>query len=89
MIYQMPGHKFEIKKYDHDSNDYGFYLESAGSSELFLANDGHRHLTGIEATIDTPNSRPEAPKNLRHSQTSRAVVLEWDPAIDKETPATA
>ena len=77
MIYQLPGHKFEIKKYDHDANDYGFGLEQAvgANSELFLANDGHRHLTDIEVTIDTPNSRPDAPKNLRHSQNTRAVVL--------------
>lgn len=91
MIYQLPGHKFEIKKYDHDANDYGFGLEQAvgANSELFLANDGHRHLTDIEVTIDTPNSRPDAPKNLRHSQNTRAVVLEWDPSVDKETPAAA
>lgn len=89
MIYQLPGHKFEIKKYDHDANDYGFDLESAGSSELFLANDGHKYLTGREITIKAPNTRPEAPKNLRHSQNSRAVVLEWDPSVDKETPAAA
>lgn len=91
MIYQLPGHKFEIKEYDHDANDYGFGLEQAvgANSELFLANDGHRHLTSIQVTIDTPNTRPEAPKNLRHSQTSRAIVLEWDPSVDKETPAAA
>ena len=42
MIYQLPGHKFEIKKYDHDANDYGFGLEQAvgANSELFLANTG-------------------------------------------------
>lgn len=89
IAYQLPGHKFEIKKYDHDANDYGFYLEDASTYnyDLFLANDGHRHLTRAGVTIDTPNTRPEAPKNLRHSQTSRAIVLEWDPSADKETPA--
>lgn len=89
IAYQLPGHKFEIKKYDHDANDYGFDLHYASTYnyELFTANDGHRHLTSSDVTIDTPNSRPEAPKNLRHSQTSRAIVLEWDPSADKETPA--
>lgn len=91
IVYQLPGHKFEIKEYDHDAKDYGFNLKyaSAYSYELFLANDGHRYLTSSEVTIDTPNSRPEAPKNLRHSQNTRAVVLEWDPSVDKETPAAA
>lgn len=91
IAYQLPGHKFEIKKYDHDASDYSFYLDDAstGSYKLFLANDGHRHLTWTDVTIDTPNTRPEAPKNLRHSQNSRAVVLEWDPSVDKETPAAA
>lgn len=91
IAYQMPGHKFEIKEYDHDAKDYGFDLKyaSAYSYELFLANDDHRYLTSSEVTIDTPNTRPEAPKNLRHSQNSRAVVLEWDPSVDKETPAAA
>lgn len=91
IAYQLPGHKFEIKKYDHDANDYSFYLDDAstGSYKLFLANDGHRHLTWTDVTIDTPNTRPEAPKNLRHSQNTRAVVLEWDPSVDKETPAAA
>lgn len=90
IAYQLPGHKFEIKKYDHDANDYGFYLEDASTNnyDLFLANDGHRHLTRTDVTIDTPNTRPEAPKNLRHSQTSRAIVLEWDASADKETPAS-
>lgn len=89
IAYQLPGHKFEIKKYDHDANDYSFYLQYASTYnyELFPANDGHRHLTSSEVTIDTPNTRPEAPKNLRHSQTSRSIVLEWDPSADKETPA--
>lgn len=91
IAYQLPGHKFEIKKYDHDASDYSFYLDDAstGSYKLFLANDGHRHLTWTDVTIDTPNTRPEAPKNLRHSQNSKAVVLEWDPSVDKETPAAA
>lgn len=34
------------------------------------------------------NTTPEAPQNIRARQTEKEIVIEWDPAKDKETPHT-
>lgn len=86
IAYQKPGRKFEIKKIDYNSSDqyYGYLM----NGPLFMASDGRRYsVKSNGGSIATPNERPAAPTAVRHLQNSKSVIIEWEPSIDKETPA--
>ncbi len=84
VAYLQFGRKFVIKKIDHDSDDgYGFNFEES----LFIASDGRRYSVRGEGSVAISNERPMPPTALRHSQNSKTVVIEWNPSVDKETPA--
>lgn len=88
IAYQKPGRKFEIKKIDYNSDDTYYSDIYLFDGSLFMASDGRRYsVRAGGGSIATPNERPAAPTAVRHSQNSKSVIIEWEPSIDKETPA--
>lgn len=53
-----------------------------------LNNDGVPDLNGYSLQSRVTNQAPAVPQNLRVTEENGAVKLEWDAAIDRETPAT-
>lgn len=87
IAYLKPGRVFEVKRLDWQSYDYN---ELILRGEPFVASDGKHYLATHQTyrySLEAPNQRPAAPTNLRHSQNSKAVVIEWSPSMDDETPA--
>lgn len=62
---------------------------SSGYGDLIFARTDGKLGFGKDIISCRPNTPPTPPQNLRVSQTSEAVVLSWDRATDKETPAAA
>ena len=88
IAYQKPGRKFEIKKIDYNSDDTYYSDIYLFDGSLFMASDGRRYsVRASGGSIATSNERPAAPTAVRHSQNSKSVIIEWEPSIDKETPA--
>lgn len=82
---------------------YGGYIYGLGygPTEALLLSDGTRCLRywgyhsyssayrAIPAFLNVDNERPALPANLRHTQSDKFVIIEWDHSADKETPESS
>ncbi len=70
-------HSYTMEIFDSGIGDISLEFNYVGSKRIV----GNYILSGIT------NNRPKAPTALRSSQTSNAVVIEWEHSVDAETPA--
>ena len=86
-IYLYPNRRYKIDNVAGTGSDYKFdnaYLYYTGTPVFYRSNG---ELSLNVNIVKGDNSIPQAPTNLRTSQTGRGVMIEWDHAVDKETPA--
>lgn len=79
IIHQHPDRSFSETEASYDTYEF-----SRIAGNVFYRDQENRMRYG-ELVLNGENTRPEAPRNLRHTQNDRFVVIEWDPAKDKES----
>lgn len=80
--------KAEVFTLTH-KEDYKYSIVSSMPDNVrpFHTADGTYLLSGSNVKLTGINERPAAPTGLRARETENAVIVEWNPAVDKETPA--
>lgn len=86
-IYMYPNHQYKIDNVSGTESDFEIdnYYNFYTGTPVFYRSDGTLSLN--VNILKGNNSIPQAPGNLRASQTKKGVMIEWDHSADQETPA--